>query len=229
MTGRSRSRLRGLLARASLRVRVMVAAAGLVTASAAVMGALGIVLLRGDLLNRDDTQLRAFSALSSRLLAHPPQGFRPIAGSQLPTNFLVEIIDADGQAKVAPGSLHDVPPPEVSAASLHGSATPFTVAAAGDPDHSWRVVVRSLPDGRHSVVAISLDDVQKTVSELEVADVLAGAAAIVLLAVIGLPLVRVSLAPLGRIEDTAEAIAAGDLSRRVAHPAAKAEVGRPPP
>jgi two-component system OmpR family sensor kinase len=42
----------------------------------------------------------------------------------------------------------------------------------------------------------------------------------------GLPLVRASLAPLGKIEETAAAIAAGDLSRRIDHPPAKTEVGR---
>ena len=226
MTGRPSRRLRDLLAHASLRVRVMATAAGLVTITAAVMGTLGTALLRGDLLRRDDTQLRAFSTLSSRLLTHPPRGFRPAAGSQLPTDFLVEIIDARGHTRVAPGSLHDVPPPHLSAASLHRHAVPFTAPAASDPGHSWRVVIRSLSGGRHSVIAISLDDVQNTVSQLEAADAVAGAAGIMLLAGIGLPLVRVSLGPLSKMEDTAEAIAAGDLSRRIAHPPAKTEVGR---
>jgi two-component system OmpR family sensor kinase len=48
----------------------------------------------------------------------------------------------------------------------------------------------------------------------------------VLLAGIGLPLVRASLAPLARIEATAAAIAGGDLSRRIDHPAGNTEVGR---
>ena len=46
---------------------------------------------------------------------------------------------------------------------------------------------------------------------------MAGAFAVVLLAGIGLPLVRASLAPLARIEATAAAIAGGDLSRRIDH------------
>jgi two-component system OmpR family sensor kinase len=48
----------------------------------------------------------------------------------------------------------------------------------------------------------------------------------VLLAGIGLPLVRISLSPLARIGDTAAAIAAGDLSRRIDHPPHSTEVGR---
>ena len=50
--------------------------------------------------------------------------------------------------------------------------------------------------------------------------------AIVLLAGVGLPLVRASLTPLKRIESTATAIAGGDLSRRIDHPAGNTEVGR---
>src|SRR6202012_3468405 len=60
----------------------------------------------------------------------------------------------------------------------------------------------------------------------ELADALAGGTAVVLLAGIGLPLVRASLAPLARIEATAAAIAGGDLSRRITHPAGNTEVGR---
>ncbi len=125
-----------------------------------------------------------------------------------------------------PGSVHNIRPPQLTAAQLHGSSGPFTAPAAGDPGHSWRVVVRALPGGRHAVVAISLDDVQSTVGQLEIAEAVAGAAAVVLLAGVALPLIRASLAPLTRIEDTAAAIAAGDLSRRIPHPPENTEVGR---
>ena len=66
----------------------------------------------------------------------------------------------------------------------------------------------------------------KKVGQLELADTVAGVAAIVLLAGIGLPLIRASLAPLSRMEDTASAIAAGELSRRIPHPQERTEVGR---
>jgi two-component system OmpR family sensor kinase len=56
--------------------------------------------------------------------------------------------------------------------------------------------------------------------------VLAGAVAVLLLALAGPLLVRVSLAPLKRMEVTAAAIAGGDLSRRIDHPPGNTEVGR---
>ena len=102
------------------------------------------------------------------------------------------------------------------------TGTPFTAAAGG----TWRVLVEPASGGAHLVIAYSLGDLNSTVTRLELADALAGAAAVVLLAGIGLPLVRASLAPLGRIEATAAAIAGGDLSRRIDHPAGNTEVGR---
>ena len=76
------------------------------------------------------------------------------------------------------------------------------------------------------IIAFSLDNLDSTVTRLEIADALAGAIAIAVLAGIGLPLVRASLAPLSRIEATAAAIAGGDLSRRIDHPSRGTEVGR---
>src|SRR6202044_1710160 len=61
---------------------------------------------------------------------------------------------------------------------------------------------------------------------LEIADAIAAAVALVLLAGVGLPLVRASLAPLRGIESTAAAIAGGDLSRRIDHATGNTEVGR---
>jgi hypothetical protein len=196
-----RQALRGALARASLRVRVMAAAAVLVAVTSVLMGLLGTVLLRGYLVGRVDAQLRTFSSFISRVASRPPSPPRR-GPSQLPTDFLVEVIDADGQVHVVPESRHGIAPPVVPAARLHGPDTPFTAPAADGSGHSWRVVVRAVPGGRQVVTAVSLDNVQSTVGQLETADAVAGAAAIVLLACIGFPLVRASLAPLSRIEDT---------------------------
>jgi signal transduction histidine kinase len=220
------NRLRTWLANASLRVRVMVAAAVLVTVTSAVMGALGTTMLRGYLFDRADTQLLTFASVISRVAGRPAPKFVAGGPAQLPSLFLVERISAGGQVQVLRGSVRGVSPPKLPAARLHGPPRPFTAVAAGDPGHSWRVLVRPLANGRHVVIAYSLDALNSTVTRLEIADAAAGVVAIVLLAAIGLPLVRVSLAPLGRIEDAAEAIAAGDLSRRVDRAATDTEVGR---
>jgi two-component system, OmpR family, sensor kinase len=222
-------RLQAAVANASLRVRVMAVAAFLVMITSVVMGSLGTALLHGYLLSRADQQLRDFAGVASRNLAagtpRLPRARQPGQPSQ-PFQFLIEIISAGGRVSVTEAPLHHASLPRIAPARLTGAQEPFTVPAAGDPGHSWRVLVRTLPGGRHAVIAFSLDDLNGTVTRLEIADAVAGAVAIVLLAGVGLPLVRISLSPLAKIENTAAAIAAGDLSRRIDHPPHRTEVGR---
>ncbi len=223
---RRRGRLRAAAANASLRVRVMASAAILVALTSLATGLLGTTLLRGYLLGRADGQLQAFATVASRVLTRPHPAV-PNGGRQqgLPTQFLVEVISPDGHVQVAGRPLARAIPLRLSAAQLSDGNGPFTVEA-GHPADSWRVAVKILPDGQRAVIALSLDGILSTVSRLEVADALAGIVAVAVLAGIGLPLVRTSLAPLRRIEATAAAIAGGDLSKRIDEPSARTEVGR---
>jgi two-component system OmpR family sensor kinase len=212
---------------ASLVTRLMAAAALLVTVTSLVTGLLGTALLRNYLYSRADAQLRDFASVATRILTRPHAPPRPGAQQQaLPTQFLVEVVSPDGHVQLAGDPVHDAPGPRLSAAQLRDERSPFTAPAAGQPAHSWRVLVKPLSGGRHAVIASSLDNLNSTVTRLEIADALAGAIAIAVLAGIGLPLVRASLAPLGRIEATAAAIAGGDLSQRIDHPSRRTEVGR---
>ena len=205
----------------------MAIAAILVALTSLVTGFLGTALLRSYLYDRADTQLRDFGAVASRVLERSHLPVRQSAQQQtLPTQFLVEVVSADGQVQRAGTSLQDADAPRLSAAQLRDEGSPFTAPAAGTPTHSWRVLVEPLSGGRHVIIAFSLDNLNSTVTRLEIADALAGAIAIAVLAGIGLPLVRASLAPLSRIEATAAAIAGGDLSRRIDHPSSGTEVGR---
>ena len=222
-TVRWRAAVRG----ASLRTRVMAVAALLVVLTSLVTAVLGTTLLRSYLLSRADTQLQDFATVASRTVAReqlrPGDSSRP---QTLPTAFLVEVIAADGQISMAGGPLGATDGPRLSAAQLSDVGTPFTAPAAGTSGDSWRVLVQQMSGGGHLVIAYGLGDLDSTVTRLEIADVIAAAAAIVLLAGVGLPLVRASLAPLREIETTAAAIASGDLSRRIDHAAGNTEVGR---
>jgi signal transduction histidine kinase len=217
--------LRAAAARASLRTRFTAAAAILVALTSLATGLLGTTLLRGYLIGRADGQLQDFAAVASRVLTGPhaaPDGGPP---QGLPTQFLVEVVSPDGHVQVAGNPLSHAAPLRLSAAQLANEKGPFTVQA-GDPAGSWRAVVKPLPDGQRTVISLSLEGIDSTVSRLEVADALAGIVAIAVLAGIGIPLVRTSLGPLRRIEETAAAIAAGDLSQRIDLPSGRTEVGR---
>src|SRR3984885_13164378 len=211
----------------SLRTRVMATAALLVALTCLVTGVLGTTLLSSYLLSRSDAQLRDFATVASRIVQRQQlqpggESSRPQA---LPTQFLVEVVGAGGQITMAGGPLGAADGPRLSAAQLSDTGTPCSATAAGGSGESWRVLVQQLSGGRHLVIASSLGDLDSTVTRLEIADAVAGAVSVVLLAGLGLPLVRASLAPLTRIEATATAIAAGELSRRIDQPAGNTEVG----
>jgi two-component system OmpR family sensor kinase len=70
------------------------------------------------------------------------------------------------------------------------------------------------PPGR-LVIAISTADVDSTLARLDRVEMVIGLVVIVIAGAVAWALVRIELRPLARIEDTAAAIAAGDLSRRV--------------
>jgi two-component system OmpR family sensor kinase len=79
------------------------------------------------------------------------------------------------------------------------------------------MIVEIAPD-HHFAVARSLSDVDFAVGRLVWIDASAGGGVLIILAVAGAAIVRRSLRPLDEIEQTAGAIAAGDLSRRVPDP-----------
>jgi two-component system OmpR family sensor kinase len=187
----------------------MAVAAFLVVLTSVVTGLLGTTLLRSYLTGRSDSQLGNFAKAATRILSKVGPEREPT----LPTQFLVEVVGSSGTS----GKIR------LSAQQLTDVGTPFTVEADGAP---YRVIVEPLSGGRHAVIAYDLTDLDNTVNRLELADAIAGAVALVLLGCVGVPLVRASLSPLRRIEATAEAIAAGDLSRRIDHPPGRTEVGR---
>jgi hypothetical protein len=143
----------------------MAAMAILVTLTSLVTGFLGTALLRSYLYSRSDTQLRDFAAVASRILE---RSHVPVAqNGQLPAQFLVELVSADGKVLTQETPPHATAGPRLSAAQLRDNKSPFTAAAAGSPGHSWRVLVVPLSGGRHAIIAFSLDDLNSTVTPLD--------------------------------------------------------------
>jgi two-component system OmpR family sensor kinase len=88
------------------------------------------------------------------------------------------------------------------------------------------VLASSLRGGGTLVLAIPLTEVNSTLRQLLIVEVLVGGAVLGLMAALALWLVRVGLRPLEGIGATAGAIAAGDLARRVEPADERTEVGR---
>ena len=101
---------------------------------------------------------------------------------------------------------------------------PFTLEIPGS---DFRVLARVLPSAMGSVfVAQSLAGVDETAARLRVVFVLIGIIALLLIGFASRMVIRVGLRPLVAVEETAEKIAAGDLSARLPDAKPDTEVGR---
>src|SRR5947208_8179920 len=90
----------------------------------------------------------------------------------------------------------------------------------------YRAHFETFPDGSKLVVAAPLNEVEASLHHLLVIELLVSLGVLAAIVGLGLWLVRVGLRPLARIEQTAGAIAAGDLSRRIENVDERTEIGR---
>ncbi len=105
-------------------------------------------------------------------------------------------------------------------------AKPFTLYGNGkNPD--IRAIARLLPSGVGTVVvSVSMQSVDGTLHKLHWLFFLISLIVLASIGVIGFLLIRLTLQPLTEVEETAQAIADGDLSARLPDVSEKTEVGR---
>ncbi|MEU9886158.1 HAMP domain-containing sensor histidine kinase [Sphaerisporangium sp. NPDC051011] len=236
--------------RMSLRARLLLITCVLLAAGLVLSGSIVVGLLRASLVDRVDTQLRALGGIAAVL---PPASAAPGTSDRLAGSALTAKLDlinrlylgsltpegaAGSEVTIPAGAGGPVLPRLGTAAVARLDGRPFE-AADRDGTGSWRVLV--LPRGRAPlpaglagrtpgsgvVVAASLDAVTSTVGRLRTTFVVTGAALLALLTLAGWFAIRAGLRPLRRIEETAAAIATGDLGRRVPGPEDPGtEVGR---
>lgn len=94
------------------------------------------------------------------------------------------------------------------------ASVPTTVGSTDGSELQWRALTTSNRYGS-TTIALPLTDNQETVSRLIYFELGTGATALIALGVVGYFVVRRSLRPLRKVEETAAAIAGGDLHRRV--------------
>ncbi len=238
-----RDSLRTLPGRTSLRVKLVSAVLVMVAIALAVISFAGISFLSRYLLGQADDHL---AGLNDYALQRTLQNY--LQGSPLYTSgeAVVWVPDSGAQQQIAipvsqsgvgpPGPQQVIPGPKLPAdiGSL-ASPTPNAITvAATSGGGSWRIIAipaaLNNPDGSvtHGSVVVGLDVTSsyKTIRELTGIDLIVSLGIILGLAIVGIGLVRASLRPLTDIERTAEAIAAGDLSRRVPERDPRTEIGR---
>jgi two-component system OmpR family sensor kinase len=197
----------------SLRARltlglVVLAAIGLALAGLATYGA-----LRAFMLERVDDQLTdAFR--------------RPIVSARaavLPAGAYYEVRNPEGGLVRREETFLDGAAPPALPEELPLGA--FTVGAAGDGPR-YRAAGERLQNGNLLVIALPLDEVDRTLRRLVFVEFVVMGIVLGALAALGWWLVGLGLRPLERMGRTAGAIAAGDLSQRVEPASEKTEVGR---
>jgi two-component system OmpR family sensor kinase len=181
-------------------------------------------IMRHSLVNRVDQTLldasRSWAQAPRRVPVTPIEGPNP---ARPPSNFYVRGIDPDGRIWMA---VNDREAEPALPDSNDVGPVPVTVGSINHSDVQWRAMtVRGLR-GELTTVAIDLSDVASTVRALMWSQVGIGVAVLLVLGIAGYAVVHRSLRPLAEVEQTAAAIAAGELDRRVPQRDPRTEVGR---
>jgi two-component system OmpR family sensor kinase len=152
----------------------------------------------------------------------------------VPNDYFMVVFDPNGTELAAfPATYRSeadpapkLPPISLSEA-LRRSGRPFEVGAVGDSGFRYRAVAQVAPSGRATfVLASPLRDLNATVHQVFVVESFVTLAVLAGLALLALWLVRTGLRPLEAMAATADAIAEGDLSRRIDREDHTTEVGR---
>jgi len=192
----------------SLRARLVVGLVALVLAGLLVADAAAYLRLGGLLQDRVDEQLLAMRHQSGDL-----------------GGFATYVAHVDGDGTVIDQTSVSNPPTIPTPLSAVPTDTPMTQPGSGGS--AWRLLVSpDVQDGDYLVVAVSLSEVDNTLATLVQQDAIIGAAVLLAMVVVTLLIVRLGLRPLERMGQTAEAIAGGDLSRRVSPATPRTEIGR---
>jgi two-component system OmpR family sensor kinase len=184
------------------------------------------VLMRKDLVAAVDRDLqRAWPTVARQAL----DTLRTQSRSRLPTGYAVVFYPTDGSRPVeidpTGAQLRPAVPDTLPLDSPHVlTDQPFTIGSR-DGDTLWRAKGGRLTnDSATFIVAVPLQSVDRTVRKLIVVELLIGLAVLAACAAGGWYAVQRAFRPLRQIENTAAAIADGDLGRRIPTRPAKDEV-----
>jgi two-component system OmpR family sensor kinase len=207
-------------------LRVGLVAATLVLVALGLLGS-GIAvtsIMRHSLINRVDQTLldasRSWAQAPRRMPATPIEGPNP---ARPPSNFYVRGIDPDGRTWMAVNDREAEPalPDDNDVGPV-----PVTVGSIDHSNVQWRAMTVRGMRGELTTVAIDLSDVSSTMRALTWSQVGIGAAVLLVIGIAGYAVVHRSLRPLVEVEQTAAAIASGQLDRRIPQRDSRTEVGR---
>jgi two-component system OmpR family sensor kinase len=221
----------------TLRTRLLLGLVALAAFGLTVAGTITYRQTRDDLLARVNHQLASAVTTPELFFSRAARDPDRVGSAEtlLPPGTWAQVRLASDTSKVLdtnPGSLHATPP------VLPTGIRPGTSFAVGNPH--YEVVVAAQPSRYaviaaggvrgdtlgYLVVAIPLADVDHTLHHLLLVELFVASGVLITLAGLAWLVVKLGLRPLEQMQETAGAIAAGDLSQRIEHTDEHTEVGR---
>jgi two-component system OmpR family sensor kinase len=214
-----------------LRNRLYVAAGSLLLA----VSLLGIFLLRSvehSEFQQIDQQLTsalpvvgAISKPSTTPLIKPPSDNHLPTGSNRISEFYVAIVDGDSRrVLLRPFSNNGSSPRLPAHTTVSGHAAQITTVGSTSGSNRWRAILISFPrQSGKLLVAASLAEVDATANKLRLGVIFAGSGVLGVLIAAGLWVGRLGLRPIAEVTAVADAIAAGDRSRRMSSTSGRTE------
>lgn len=208
-----------------LRVSLVAATLAMVAVGLLAQGYAVTTILRHRLISRIDATLIDAAhgwALEQRGRAPVRADDDPNPGRP-PTSFYVRDVDPNGRIWTVVNDQNAEPllPPDNDVGSI-----PITIGSVDGSGVQWRALSVHGENGRLITVARDLSDPRATLRYLAWSRVAIGVGVLLVLGAAGYVVVNRSLQPLTEVEQTAAAIAAGQLDRRVPERDPRTEVGR---
>ncbi|WP_311200148.1 ATP-binding protein [Kocuria palustris] len=214
----------------SLRTQLMVLTGLLLMPSILLTSFVSISVVRDSLVNSIDNELReSLGTVSTALMSDM------IGSPTVNVSKRGYLLDSDGEivaqvGSTAPGPV-DPGEPDLSSFTrelvLQTEQSGMTVRSADGEDGSWRVVAAPQADSDYTVVtAEPLGWANGMISAVTLLTLSFGVATLLVALTVGWILITRAFTPLKRVEATAAAIAAGDLSQRISGYSSATEVGQ---
>ena len=208
----------------SLRTRLVISFTVLLLVVIAVVGLVASRSIEGILIEQVDRTLVGFTERGPGPGSHPEP---PVGASDEFLRPIAEVLVAeDGSViEARPSGFSDEPDPLPDVSDLPDTTEPVNLPSV-DGTLEYRAVISPLSDGTRLVRAAPLTDVAAASDELLRTVALAGVIILALGAAATWWTVKKAMEPVEQMVDTAEAIASGDLSRRVPDVDPGTELGR---
>jgi len=211
----------------TIKTRILLALVAIFTLALAGIGFATATLLRDQMIERVDRELiQAFGNVDASTFM--PQ--KPSSPDYWNRSVAILLFDRGGNlVDWSPSGYIGAPDPlpHLTADDIRDrTGSFFTSDSRGDSDQDYRVLVRPLSSGGYVAAAIPLDFVGDTMRSLITVIVLTSGAVLIAVVVFAWIAIQRGLLPIDDMIQTAETIAAGDLTQRVVVDDPNTEVGK---